>query len=248
MDQAICLGRGCRQRRLDGRPGECLYFRRVSLDEGFVNKYDAAGNLEWARQLEPTGPVTSLLTAWKMCSSRGHFFASLMRQETFCGRVKQQQTTGTAFRQTDWEMYTYQGSVSSGSGSGDVYVSKYDEAGILQWTTLLETDRPDSGSGVSADGLGKRLYFRFDLRQRGWSRPIRRRLGPVCRQVQRLSRLHAYADPADCCRRGVGRRNTAGFFSYPSIHHVVRGLPVTWSNLVPSRPTEHPRCYRRPEC
>jgi hypothetical protein len=40
------------------------------------------------------------------------------------------------------------------AGGRDAFVSKYDAAGILQWTKQLGTTTEDEGHGVSADGLG----------------------------------------------------------------------------------------------
>ena len=92
--------------------------------DAFVSKFDAAGNLQWTRQLGTSSND----------DSRGVSADGLGNVYISGG------TTGSLG--------------GTNAGSGDAYVSKYDAAGNLQWTRQLGTSSPEQSIGVSADGLG----------------------------------------------------------------------------------------------
>jgi hypothetical protein len=95
-------------------------------EDAFVNKYDSAGNLQW----------TSRSGISDRDVSRG-ISADALGNVYIAGMI----STAPPF-------------VPPESGPLDVFVSKFDATGNLQWTRQLETPEPDFVFGVSADGLG----------------------------------------------------------------------------------------------
>lgn len=91
----------------------------------FVNKYDAAGNLAWAKQFGTT------------MADIGHSISTDGLGNVFIGGM----TTGA-----------FPGSVNA--GDFDALVSKYDTAGNLVWSKQLGSTNRDEVRSVSADGLG----------------------------------------------------------------------------------------------
>jgi hypothetical protein len=92
--------------------------------DAFISKYDAAGTLQWTRQLG-----TTLQDSSSSISADG------------LGNVYISGETG--------------GSLDGpNAGPGDVFISKYDGTGNLQWTKQIGTNGDDDSNGVSADGLG----------------------------------------------------------------------------------------------
>jgi hypothetical protein len=92
--------------------------------DAFVSKYDAAGNLQWTRQLGTAGTTES----WRVSADGlGNVYISGFTVGSLGG---------------------------PSAGNPDAFVSKYDAAGSLQWTRQLGTSNSDYSDGVSADGLG----------------------------------------------------------------------------------------------
>ncbi len=93
-------------------------------NDAFVSKCDAAGNLQWTRQLGTTSYDESYgVTA----DGLGNVYLS---------------------------GYTHGGLGGPSAGSNDAFVSKYDASGNFQWTHQLGTNTEEVSYGVSADGLG----------------------------------------------------------------------------------------------
>jgi hypothetical protein len=92
--------------------------------DAFVSKYDAGGNLLWTRQLGTSSPEYSQGVSADVL---GNVYISGVAWGSLGGAY---------------------------AGNGDVFVSKYDAAGNLQWTKQLGTSAYDANQGVSADGLG----------------------------------------------------------------------------------------------
>jgi hypothetical protein len=96
----------------------------VSFEDAFVSKYDAAGTLQWSRQLETSG---SDIGYGVSADGLGNVYFSGFTSGSLGG---------------------------PNAGSSDAFVSKYDAAGTLQWSRQLGTIVNDESRGVSADGLG----------------------------------------------------------------------------------------------
>jgi NADH:ubiquinone oxidoreductase subunit len=92
--------------------------------DAFVSKYDAAGSLEWIRQLGTSGTEQSNGVS---ADGLGNVYISGSTEGSLGG---------------------------PNAGGADAFVSKYDAAGSLQWTRQLGTSGNDYSDGVSADGLG----------------------------------------------------------------------------------------------
>jgi hypothetical protein len=92
--------------------------------DAFVSKYDAAGTLQWSRQLGTSSYDESTGVS---ADGLGNVYIS---------------------------GYTYGSVGGPNAGIGDAFVSKYDAAGTLQWSRQLGTSAHDESHGVSADGLG----------------------------------------------------------------------------------------------
>jgi len=92
--------------------------------DAFITKYDAAGNLQWTKQLGTTGFDDCLGVS---ADGLGNAYASGLTDSSLGG---------------------------AHLGDQDAFVANYDSAGNLQWTRQLGTVNVDQGYGVSADGLG----------------------------------------------------------------------------------------------
>jgi hypothetical protein len=93
-------------------------------DDAFVSKYNAAGNLQWTRQLGTSNDDRSLGIS---ADGLGNVYISGHTSASLGG---------------------------PSAGSADAFVAKYDPAGNLEWTKQLGTPEVDFGIGVSADGQG----------------------------------------------------------------------------------------------
>jgi hypothetical protein len=97
---------------------------KAGEDDGFLAKYDEAGNLQWSTQIG-----TSLSDRYTDVSVDG------------LGNVFVAGETGGNVG-------------GPSAGGGDVFVAKYDAAGNLQWTTQFGSTVYEGTRGISADGLG----------------------------------------------------------------------------------------------
>ncbi len=93
-------------------------------DDAFLGKYDSNGNLQWIRQLGTSADDYSSAVA---ADPLGNVFIA-------------GQTRGAL------------GGVSS--GGKDAFVSKFDSAGALQWTSQFGGSGSDAALGLSTDGAG----------------------------------------------------------------------------------------------
>lgn len=148
----------------------------AALEDAFINKYDATGNLQWTRQFGvanmsevATGVSSDGLGGAYLVGSKfsdGFFNPSPVRSDVFLNKYG---TAGNLLwtRQIGDANLDERATGVSADGLGNVYVSlntmgenipmqlgavkKYDELGSLLWTY-----EPEQGSiaGVSADGLG----------------------------------------------------------------------------------------------
>jgi hypothetical protein len=92
--------------------------------DAFVSKFNAAGNLQWTRQL---GTVTTDESYDVSADGLGNVFISGGTWGSLGG---------------------------PNAGRMDAFVSKYDATGNLSWTRQFGATSMDASSGVSADGLG----------------------------------------------------------------------------------------------
>jgi hypothetical protein len=152
----------------------------AGLSDAFVAKYDAAGTLQWTRQLGTSGfDESKSVSADGLGSVYISGFVGGSLDGPYAGGndafIAKYDAAGTLLwsRQLgtgDFEessgvsadglgnVYiagTTRGGLSGpNAGGNDAFVAKYDAAGTLQWTRQLGTTEPDEGYGVSADGLG----------------------------------------------------------------------------------------------
>jgi hypothetical protein len=110
-----------------------------------LRKFDAAGNLLWTQEVGGAVSVDGLGNV---------FVANPLRKFDAAGNLLWIQEVGGAVSPDGLGNVYVSGTISAGVGIRDVFLSKYDAEGGLEWTHLLETDQNDYNSGVSADGLG----------------------------------------------------------------------------------------------
>jgi outer membrane protein assembly factor BamB len=103
-----------------------------AFQDAFLSKYDSSGTLQWT---QPFGePLLDEVASGVSADGLGNVYVA-----------------GSQFRD---------GVVNA--VPGDVFLSKYDSAGELQWTQPFgEPDEDERATGVSADGLGN-IYVAFD--------------------------------------------------------------------------------------
>jgi hypothetical protein len=207
-------------------------------DNAYVRKYDTAGNLEWTREL---GAGIAGVSADVL----GNVFVSgpVLHKFDAAGNVVWTKEPGdnTFGVSADGLGNVYLSrSVSSGAGI-DVSLSKYDGAGILQWTTLLETHQPDFRSDVSADGLGN-VYVSGDVLVRPFG------CCPIDPGDIDLF-LAKYNDCPDCepppippvvVDVSLGGLILPGSLVTHQFTTSFGDVPVTWSSLTAVRPTTNP--------
>ncbi len=104
-----------------------------------MSKYDAGGSLQWTRQL---GTANIDLSNSVSTDGMGNVYLS--------GKT-----------------YGSLGGVNA--GLDDAFVSKYDTAGVLQWTQQLGTAIQDESFGVSADGKGNVYLSGMTRGSLGWA-------------------------------------------------------------------------------
>lgn len=149
-------------------------------DDAFTSKYDAAGNLQWTRQLgSPVGErsygvsVDGLGNIYIAGTTEGSLggpsagaFDAFVAKYDAAGDLKWTRQLGAADYDYCWGVSAdalgsvfIAGQTSSNLGQPnvalpDAFVAKYDAAGGLQWTRQMGTDLYHSFEGVAADGLG----------------------------------------------------------------------------------------------
>jgi hypothetical protein len=225
-----------------------VYISGAMGNDAYVSKLDTTGNFEWTRQLG------NGLARGVSADSLGNVYVT--------GQVRPGGGTDAFLNKFDadgelqWTQQISAGLIDIGfgvseDGRGDVYVtglistglgtreaflSKYDTEGALQWTKL----GPNSPSSVSADGDGN-IYVSGSIPvttgnfpdDPGDSDPF----------------LAKYNDCPDCPPTPIppivvdvvlaGEIHPGSSVSH-QFATSFGDLPVTWSNVVPSRPTENP--------
>ena len=96
----------------------------AGLNDAFVAKFDAGGNLQWTRQLGTAGDEASVGCS---ADSEGNVYISGFTNGDLAG---------------------------TNAGNYDAFVAKYDANGNLRWTKQLGTSAYENSRGVSVDGLG----------------------------------------------------------------------------------------------
>jgi Beta-propeller repeat/PEP-CTERM motif len=153
---------------------------KIGSSDAFVNKYDAAGNLLWTRQL---GTSQSDEQVSISADGLGNVYISGVTRGSLggppigegdafickygaSGNVLWTRQLGTTHDDESHAVSSdalgnvYIAGATEGdldgpnAGDYDAFVSKYDAAGSLLWTRQLGTTGKDIGRAVSADGLG----------------------------------------------------------------------------------------------
>jgi hypothetical protein len=96
----------------------------AGLADGFAAKYDAAGNLQWTKQFGTSGYDFAFNI---VADALGNVYAA----------------GGVFASQEAWNL-----------GDQDIFVTKLDAGGSVNWTRTLRTTGNDAGAGLRADGLG----------------------------------------------------------------------------------------------
>ena len=107
-----------------GSTGGALSGPSNGQDDAFIGKYDAAGNLQWTKQL---GTAANDYAYGVAIDSRGNALVVGATQGSLGG---------------------------TNAGGYDAFLSKYDAAGNLKWTRQFGTSGNDFANGISTDGFG----------------------------------------------------------------------------------------------
>jgi len=163
-----------------GMNGRFLRTPIPSVEDGFVAKYDAGGNLLWTREIGASGPdgvegvwadglgnvyVGGFTVGGLVTPNVGGADAFVSKYDAAGNLLWIQQLGGNREVWLDGISGDALGNVfvgghTSGSlgasslGSGDAFVSKYNADGNLLWIRQFGTSQWDEARGVSADGLG----------------------------------------------------------------------------------------------
>ena len=105
----------------------------AGIDDIFVAKYDSAGLLQWVRRAGGTGSDQGISIA--VDGSDTYLTGFFSGTATF-GQGQTNQTT------------------LSSAGIDDIFVAKYDSAGVLQWVRRAGGTGSDQGVGIVVDGSG----------------------------------------------------------------------------------------------
>ncbi|MEX2167898.1 MAG: SBBP repeat-containing protein [Pirellulales bacterium] len=148
--------------------------------DAFISKYDAAGTLQWTRQLGTSADDYSSgvsadglgnvyitgSTAGSLSGTNAGGDDAFISKYDAVGTLQWTRQLGTTDRDVSFGVSAdglgnaYISGLTRGSlggpnaGGSDAFVSKYDAAGTLQWSQQLGTSTSDWSEGVSADGLG----------------------------------------------------------------------------------------------
>jgi hypothetical protein len=165
---------------ISGRTGGSLDGTNAGFDDAFVSKYNAAGNLQWTRQLgtssydgavgvsaDGLGNVyISGVTSGSLGGTNAGGDDAFVSKYDIAGNLKWTRQLGTGENDASFNVSAdglgnvYISGYTDGSlggpyaGGHDAFVTKYDAAGNLQWTRQLGTGEYDASFNVSADGLG----------------------------------------------------------------------------------------------
>ncbi len=130
----VYLG-GFFQNFVDFDPGPGNTF--LSGPGAFLAKYDQAGNFKWAFPIQNTGSGGSINTVTSISTDNvGNVF-----------------TTGNFSNTADFNPGPAIANLTS-AGGPDIFVAKYDAAGVYQWAFSAGDVNTDVGSSIAADNLG----------------------------------------------------------------------------------------------
>jgi hypothetical protein len=172
---------------ITGETGGSLAAPFAGNADGYLIKYDSLGNVVWARQWG----TPSVESGYNVSADRlGNVFVAGTSHGNLSGPqagngdvfVSRFNAAGDLIwtRQFGSSEFDISYAVSAdglgnvylsgetlgdlqgpNAGSSDMFVSKYDELGNLQWTRQLGTTGTDRGLGVSADSLGNVFFSGF---------------------------------------------------------------------------------------
>jgi uncharacterized delta-60 repeat protein len=161
------FGRGI---AVDG--GGNIYITGQTNSDVFIAKYDTSGTIQWQRTLGGTssdigqgiavdGSGNVYITGSTASSGAGSNDILIAKYDT-SGAIQWQRTLGGA--SSDFGIYIAvdgSGNVyitgftqSSGAGSNDVLIAKYNSSGTIQWQRTLGGASTDYGYGIAVDGSG----------------------------------------------------------------------------------------------
>jgi len=109
-------------------------------DDIFVAKYDSAGLLQWVMRAGGTGSDQGLSIAVEGSDS---YLTGFFNGTATFGQGQTNQTT------------------LNSAGSDDIFVAKYDSAGLLQWVRRAGGSGLDQGVGIVVDGSGNSYLTGF---------------------------------------------------------------------------------------
>jgi hypothetical protein len=227
--------------------------------DAFISRYDAAGNLQWTKQLTTAERVESrgvsadglgnvYISGAFCCDNRGDAFVS---KYDAAGALQWTKQLGTAEGEASYGVSAdglgnvYITGDTGGSlggpfrGLNDAFVSNYDASGNLQWTTQLGTNSFDISYGVSADGLGNvyisgRTGGSLGGPNAGSADPFIAKYCVGCEPQPPEPVAPLVVDVVLPGEIFPGSLVTHQFTTS------LGDLPITWSNLVASSPTENP--------
>ena len=105
----------------------------AGIDDIFVAKYDSAGLLQWVRRAGGTGSDQGISIA---VDGSDIYLTGFFNGTATFGQGQTNQTT------------------LNSAGIDDIFVTKYDSAGVLQWVRRAGGTGSDQGVGIAVDGSG----------------------------------------------------------------------------------------------
>jgi hypothetical protein len=148
-----------------------VYVVGTMIGGSFLAKYDATGDLQWTQQFANGALGVSADGLGSVYITGGISNDAYVSKYDAAGNLQWTRQQGTD--QTDvsnsvsadglGNVYItgYTAGYFPGAGTGDVFVSKYDAVGNLQWTRQQQTTAFDYSHSISADGLGN-VYISGD--------------------------------------------------------------------------------------
>jgi uncharacterized delta-60 repeat protein len=131
----------------------------------FITKYDTSGAIQWQKTLgdtsSETGQAIALDSSGNVYVTGGSNDVIVTKYDT-SGAIQWQRSLGSS--NTDYgfgisldssaNVYITGYTASSGAGSNDVLIAKYDTSGAIQWQRTLGGTNNDQGFSISIDNSG----------------------------------------------------------------------------------------------